>query len=74
MKQITTLAIAFLLVLGLSAASALAAHHDVNPCNPCAMKHKMNPCNPDAMKDNNPCAMKQQLNPCNPCAMKGKMH
>jgi len=49
MKQITTLAIAFLLALGLSAAPAFAAHHDVNPCNPCAMK------------DKNPCAIKREL-------------
>ena len=65
MKSMTSLAIALLLALGLSAAPAFAGHHNMNPCNPCAMKHKMNPCNP--------CAMKHKMNPCNPCAMKHKM-
>ena len=72
MKQMTTLAVAMLLALGLSAAPAFAGSHE-NPCNPCAMKH--NPCsmkkhNPCEMGGHNPCDMKQQANPCNPCAMK----
>jgi len=61
MKQITTLAVALILALGLSAVPAYAGHHEMNPCNPCAMKHKMNPCNPCAMKgheNKNPCSMK----------------
>jgi len=75
MKQITTLAIATLLALGLSAAPAFAGGHNnpCNPCaaNPCAMKH--NPCdmkkNPCAM---NPCSTPKAANPCggsNPCSM-----
>ena len=75
MKQMTTLAIATLLTIGLSAAPAFAGHHKnpCNPCaaNPCAMKH--NPCemkkNPCDMGKKNPCDMKSH-NPCNPCAMK----
>jgi len=65
MKQMTTLAIATLLAIGLSAAPAFAGNH--NMCNPCAA----NPCaaNPCAMK-HNPCEMKSH-NPCNPCDMKG---
>jgi len=81
MKQITTLAAAILLAMGLSAAPAFAGN-DMNPCNPCSMK-KMNPCNPCSMKKNmnpcnpcsmkkkmNPCSMKKSMNPCNPCSMK----
>ena len=70
MKQMTTLAIAMLLAIGLSAAPAFAGQHK-NPCNPCAMKH--NPCtikkNPCDMSKKNPCEMKKH-NPCNPCSMK----
>ncbi|MDQ6997588.1 MAG: hypothetical protein Q9M17_02630 [Mariprofundus sp.] len=81
MKSMTTLAIALLLALGLSAAPAFAGHHEMNPCNPCSMKktmnpcnpcamqHKMNPCNPCAMKKHaNPCDMQHKMNPCNPCS------
>jgi hypothetical protein len=42
MKQITTLATAILLAMGLSASPAFAGNA-MNPCNPCAAKHKMNP-------------------------------
>jgi len=73
MKQITTLAAAILLAMGLSATPAFAGN-DMNPCNPCAMKQKMNPCNPCSMKKSmnpcNPCSMKKSMNPCNPCSMK----
>jgi len=74
MKQMTTLAIATLLALGLSAAPAFAGSHEANPCNPCAMKH--NPCsmkkhNPCDKSEHNPCDIKKSMNPCNPCAMKG---
>jgi len=73
MKQISTLAAAFLLAMGLAAAPAFAGHHEINPCNPCAMKH--NPCNPCSMKkdmkDHNPCSMKGHK--MNPCSMKGEM-
>jgi len=73
MKQITTLAAAILLAMGLSAAPAFAGN-SMNPCNPCAAKHKMNPCNPCSMKKSmnpcNPCSMKKKMNPCNPCSMK----
>jgi len=77
MKQITTLAAAILLAMGLSAAPAFAGN-SMNPCNPCAMKQKMNPCNPCAAKHKmnpcNPCSMKKSMNPCNPCSMKKKMN
>jgi len=64
MKQMTTLAAAILLALGLSAAPAFAGNHE-NPCNPCMKKH--NPCEKN---EANPCDMKKSMNPCNPCAMK----
>jgi len=74
MKQMTTLAAAILLALGLSAAPAFAGHHE-NPCNPCMKKH--NPCsikkhNPCEKSEHNPCEMKKSMNPCNPCAMKAQ--
>ncbi len=66
MKQITTLAAAILLAMGLAATPAFAGdHHKMNPCNPCAMKGDMK---------HNPCSMKgHKMNPCNPCSMKDKM-
>jgi len=86
MKQITTLATAILLAMGLSASPAFAgnamnpcnpcaAKHKMNPCNPCSMKKTMNPCNPCSMKKKmNPCSMKKAMNPCNPCSMKKTMN
>jgi len=79
MKQITTLAAAILLAMGLAAAPAFAGgdHHK----NPCSMKGDMkhNPCNPCSMKgmkdmkDHNPCSMKgmKDMKDHNPCSMKG---
>ncbi|MDQ6970774.1 MAG: hypothetical protein Q9M16_09715, partial [Mariprofundus sp.] len=67
MKQMTSLLFAMFIAMGISAAPAFAGHHDMNPCNPCAMKHdKMNPC---SMKHKmNPCSMKHDK--MNPCSMK----
>ncbi len=78
MKQMISLAFAIFIVLGIFAAPAVAGHHDMNPCNPCAMKHEMNPC---SMKHKmNPCSKEHKMNPCsmkhdemNPCSMKDKM-
>jgi len=63
MKQITMLATAVLLAMGLSAAPAFAGG-GMNPCNPCAMKKQVNPCNP--------CSMKKSINPCSMRAVKGQ--
>ncbi|MDX8408456.1 MAG: hypothetical protein R8J84_00215, partial [Mariprofundales bacterium] len=49
-KRSLLLAVAMMFGLGFGTASAWAHGHDMNPCNPCAMKHDMNPCNPCAMK------------------------
>ncbi len=74
MKQITTLAAAILLVMGLATTPAFAGDHAKNPCNPCAMNGDMehNPCAMKKdMKDHNPCSMEEHK--MNPCSMKDKM-
>ena len=74
MKQITTLAAAILLAMGLAAAPAFAGgDHHMNPCNPCSMKGDMkhNPCSMKEHKNgHNPCSMKESMKEHNPCSMK----
>jgi len=75
MKQITTLAAAILLAMGLAAAPAFAGgDHHMNPCNPCSMKGEMkhNPCSMKGEMKHNPCSMKGDMKH-NPCSMKGDM-
>jgi len=73
MKQITTLAAAILLVMGLATTPAFAGDHAKNPCNPCAMKKDMKDHNPCSMEGHkmNPCSMKDKMeHKMNPCSMK----
>jgi len=85
MSKILGMTAALALMLGAYALPASAAHHETNPCNPCAVKTMKdhNPCNPCAMKKHanpcdmkkmkkdNPCSMKhKKMNPCNPCSLK----
>jgi len=75
MKRILGMTAALALMMGTFALPASAGHHEMNPCNPCAMKHmqKHNPCAMKHAKKHNPCSMKKHMkghNPCNPCSMK----
>lgn len=82
MKKLLGVTAALALMMGAFSLPVMAhdGHHEMNPCNPCAMKHMKdhNPCNPCSMKHMkdhnpcNPCSMKHMKkdNPCNPCSMK----
>jgi len=65
MKKLLGMTAALALMVGAFSLPAMAGHHEMNPCNPCAMKQMKghNPCNPCSMKH-------ERMNPCNPCDMK----
>ena len=73
MSKILGMTAALALMLGAYALPVSAAHHEANPCNPCAIKTMKdhNPCDVKNMKKDNPCSMQhKKMNPCNPCSMK----
>ncbi|RMG91181.1 MAG: hypothetical protein D6703_05770 [Zetaproteobacteria bacterium] len=74
MKKILGMSAAIFVMLGAMTMSARAGHHQINPCNPCAMKHeKMNPCDMTDHDKMNPCDMGYhgKHKKMNPCDMKG---